>query len=173
LIAPRVKTAARSRAGAIYSLLLLISLAWLGAIIAAPYLLAENHLTSSSILYQFFSSICHQIPDRSFHYWGYPLGVCSRCTGIYGGFLAGLLLYPLLRSVRNGRFPARWWLIAATIPMVLDFAVDYTKILGNTFSSRTLTGLLFGSVAAFFILPGFIAAFHADNADLTVDPYGG
>jgi uncharacterized membrane protein len=171
LIAPQAKTSGRSRA--IYSSLLLISLAWLVAIIAAPYLLAKNHLTSSLIIYQCFSAICHQIPARSFHYWGYPLAVCSRCTGIYGGFLAGLLLYPLLRNIRDGRFPARWWLIAAAIPMLIDFAGDYTKILANTFSSRVLTGLLFGSVTAFFILPGFIAAFHADNADLTADPYGG
>jgi uncharacterized membrane protein len=157
----------------IYSSLLLLSFVWLGAIIAAPYLLAENHLISSVLLYQCFSAICHQMPDRSFHYWGYPLGVCSRCTGIYGGFLAGLLLYPILRNVGNGRFPTRWWLIAAAAPMIIDFAADYTKILANTFSSRALTGLLFGLVTAFFILPGFIAAFHADNADLTADPHGG
>jgi uncharacterized membrane protein len=136
---------------------------WFGAIIAAPYLMANNHLTSSLILYQCFSAICHQIPDRSFHYWGHQLGVCSRCTGIYGGFLAGLLLYPLLRNIGNGRFPARWWLVAAAIPMMIDFACDYTKILANTFSSRTLTGLLFGSVTAFFILPGLVATFITDS----------
>jgi uncharacterized membrane protein len=166
-----VKTAGRSRV--IYSSLLLLSFVWLGAIVAAPYLLAKNHLTSAVLLYQSFSAICHQIPERSFQYGGYHLGVCSRCTGIYGGFLAGLLLYPLLRNIRNGRFPARWWLVAAAIPMMIDFAVDYLKIMANTFSSRTLTGLLFGSVTAFFILPGFIAAFRADNADLTPDPHGG
>jgi uncharacterized membrane protein len=168
-----VKTVVESRAVAVYLSILLISLGWLGAIVVAPYLLAKNHLTSSLIIYQCFSAICHQIPDRSFHYWGYPLGVCSRCAGIYGGFFGGLLLYPMLRNIRDGRFPSRWWLAAAAIPMVIDFACDFTKILTNTFFSRTLTGLLFGLVTAFFILPGFIAAFHADNADLTPDPYGG
>jgi uncharacterized membrane protein len=143
--------------------LLLVSFVWLAAIIAAPYLLAKNHLTSSLILYQCFSAICHQIPERSFHYLGYPLGVCSRCTGIYGGFLAGLLLYPLLRNIRDGRLPARWWLVAAAIPMLIDFAGDYTRILANTFSSRALTGLLFGSVTAFFILPGLVATFIKDS----------
>jgi uncharacterized membrane protein len=152
------------RASAVYLFLLLVSLVWLLAIVAAPYLLANEHLTSSLILYQFFSTICHQLPDRTFHVLGHPLGVCSRCTGIYGGFLVGLLLYPLLRDVRNGRFPARWWLIAATIPIILDFAAGFTNISANTFSSRTATGLVFGSVAAFFILPGFIAVFHADDA---------
>jgi uncharacterized membrane protein len=163
LIAPHLKTAGRGRARAIYSLLLLVSLVWLGAIVAAPYLLARNHLTSSLILYQCFAAICHQIPERSFHYGGYPLGVCSRCTGIYVGFWAGLLLYPLLRNIGDGRFPSRWLLVAAAAPMVIDFACDYTTILANTPSSRALTGLLFGAVTAFFILPGLVATFMKNS----------
>jgi uncharacterized membrane protein len=152
------------RASAVYLILLLVSLVWLLAIVAAPYLLVNEHLTSSLILYQIFSTICHQLPDRTFHYWGQPLGVCSRCTGIYGGFLVGLLFYPLLRDFRNGEFPARWWLIAGALPIILDFAVGFTNVSANSFSSRTVTGLVFGSVAAFFILPGFIAVFQADDA---------
>jgi uncharacterized membrane protein len=158
------------RAGTLYLSLLLISVSWLGAIVAAPYLLANEHLTSSLILYQCFSAICHQLPERSFHFQGYPLAVCSRCTAIYGGFVVGLLFYPLLRKIRNGRFPARWWLVAAAIPTILDFIAGYTNLSANTFSSRTLTGLIFGSVAAFFILPGIIATFHADETGISPSP---
>jgi uncharacterized membrane protein len=154
----------------LYLALLLISLSWLGAIIAAPYLLANKHLTSSLILYQCFSAICHQLPERSFHFRGYPLAVCSRCLAIYGGFVAGLLFYPLLRNIRNGRFPARWWLVAAGIPTIIDFIAGYTNLLANTFTSRALTGLIFGSVAAFFILPGLIATFHADDSGISPTP---
>jgi uncharacterized membrane protein len=157
------------RAEAVYLSLLLLSLSWLGAIIAAPYLMANKHLTSSLILYQCFSAFCHQLPERSFHYLGYPLAVCSRCAAIYGGFVAGLLFYPLLRKIRNGKFPARWWLVAAAIPTILDFIAGYTN-LSNTFSSRALTGLIFGSVAAFFILPGIIATFHADDTGISPIP---
>ena len=158
-------------AAAIYLTLLLISLAWLAAIVAPPYLWAGGHYTSSLLIYQCFSGICHQIPERTFHFRGFPLGVCSRCTGIYLGFFLGLLFYPLLRNLRNGSFPARRWLVAAALPMVIDFTAGYTKLWANSFSSRTATGILFGSVAAFFILPGFVAAFHADDPGISPAPH--
>lgn len=145
----------------------MISLAWLAAIVAAPELLAGGHYASSLLIYQCFSAICHQIPERSFHYRGYPLGVCSRCTGIYLGFFLGLLLYPLLRRIRDGKFPARWWLVAAALPTIIDFTAGYLRLADNTFFSRTATGILFGTVAAFYFLPGFISAFHADDPGLS------
>src|SRR5262245_29798681 len=71
----------RQRAKRAYGVLLLISLLWLGAIFAAPWLMAEEHRLVSIIFYRAFSTVCHQIPDRSFYFHGFPLGVCSRCTG--------------------------------------------------------------------------------------------
>src|ERR1044072_7313244 len=47
--------------------------------------------------------ICHQIPDRSFHWHGAQLAVCARCTGIYVGACASAFLAPLPPSVY-----ARW-----------------------------------------------------------------
>jgi uncharacterized membrane protein len=152
-------TSLSTRATAVYGVLLTISLVWLGSIFAAPWLMAGRHDTASIILYQSFSVVCHQIADRSFDFFGFPLGVCSRCTAIYTGFVIGLILYPFIRNLRNQTFPERKWIILSTIPMVIDHLGGYVGLVANTFLSRTVTGLLFGIVVAFYILPGFISTF--------------
>lgn len=147
----------RRRAGAVYGSLLMLSLLWLGLIFAAPYSIAEHHEIVAIILYRSLSAVCHQLPERSFYWRGFPLGVCSRCTGIYLGFLLGLLLYPLLRRIENEQFPDRWWLIGAAIPMLIDFGGGWVGLFTNTFYSRAATGALSGCASAFYILPGFVS----------------
>ena len=101
-----------------------------------------------------FSVFCHQRPDRSYFIDGHQLGVCSRCTGIYAGFALTLLGYPLLRSLRTTTTPARKWLFLAALPLLIDFSLTFFGIWENTHTSRLLTGLLLGSVAVFYVMPG-------------------
>jgi uncharacterized membrane protein len=88
------------------------------------------------------------------------MGVCSRCASIYAGFVIGLLLYPLLRDLREDRFPPRWILIGAAVPTLIDFAGGVLGLFANTFLSRALTGVLFGAVAAFYVTPGLVSALN-------------
>lgn len=142
----------------VYAGLLLVAVGWFALIVATP-LLADHHNLLSLIFYRSFSAVCHQMPERSFHLHGFPFAVCSRCTGIYAGFIVGLLIYPLVRSLRESEMPHRRWLILAALPMLADFGLDFVGLFGNTFVSRTTTGALLGIVAAFFILPGCLATF--------------
>jgi hypothetical protein len=41
--------------------------------------------------------------------------------------------------------------------MLIDVTGGSLNLFANTFASRTVTGLLFGGVAAYFVLPGFVA----------------
>lgn len=44
-----------------------------------------------------FAPTCHQREERSFHIGKYQMPVCSRCFGVYSGYLIGLLFfYPSL-----------------------------------------------------------------------------
>lgn len=144
----------------VYAILLLVSFAWLGLLMAPPKLMAEGYTLSAMILYRSLSAICHQIPTRSFYLFGFPLGVCSRCTGIYIGFVLGLMLYPFVRNLRDAAMPPRRWLILAGLPMLIDFGGGLFGLFNNTFVSRSATGALAGAVAAFYILPGFISTFR-------------
>jgi uncharacterized membrane protein len=84
------------------------------------------------------------------------MGVCARCTGIYFGFALTLLAYPLVRSLRSTTTPARKWLLLAALPLAIDFSLTFFGVWENTHTSRLLTGLLLGSVAVFYIMPGIV-----------------
>lgn len=127
-----------------------------GLIVVAPVALGTGHNWIAFTIYAGFSKVCHQLPDRSFFLSGHPLAVCSRCTGLYAGFCASLLLYPLARSLRSVETPARKWLFWAAAPMAIDVGLQFLGIRDNTHSSRFFTGALLGSVSVFYVVPGLI-----------------
>jgi len=47
-------------------------------------------------------------------------------------------------------------LILAALPLAIDFSLTYFGIWENTHTSRMLTGLLLGSVAVFYVMPGIV-----------------
>jgi uncharacterized membrane protein len=120
-------------------------------------LLANGWVDAASALYLGFHAACHQIPERSFHIDRYPFAVCARCTGVYVGLTAGIVLYPLLRTITRSDFPPRQWLFLAALPTTLDFALGVTGIVENTHLSRFLTALLLGVGVAFYVLPGLVS----------------
>lgn len=125
-------------------------------ILGAPLALSTGHAFAGLTIYRSFSYVCHQIPERSFFIAGHPFAVCSRCTGVYLGFAAATLFYPAVRSLRVTTTPARKWLFLAAAPLAVDFSLGYFGIWENTHTSRFLTGLLLGSVAVLFVLPGLM-----------------
>jgi uncharacterized membrane protein len=133
-----------------------LALAVVALIVAAPLALAHGHELSGQTIYQAFSRACHQIPERSFYVAGHPLAVCARCAGLYAGLAAGILLFPLVRSLQSAETPARLWLLIAAAPTALDFSLGFFGIWHNTHVSRFVTGALLGWVAAFFVVPGLI-----------------
>ena len=135
---------------------LVASLLVMSLIVAAPLALASGHQSIAYNIYLVFSYVCHQIPARSFFVDQHPFAVCSRCTGIYSGFLIGVIAYPLARSLRHTETPARKWLFVAAAPLAVDFSLEFLGIWNNTHSSRFVTGALLGSVAVFYVLPGLL-----------------
>ncbi|MGE0885179.1 MAG: DUF2085 domain-containing protein [Blastocatellales bacterium] len=162
----RNNQAGQSNAMKVYLALLVVSIGWLAIIFAAPILAVNGHQLSALVIYQGLSAVCHQMPDRSFHLDGLPLGVCSRCTGIYSGFIAGLVVYPLMRNLSNQQMPQRIWMILAVSPALIDFGGGFLGLFTNTFFSRTATGALLGAVAAFYILPGFVSIFSDFSTEI-------
>ena len=133
-----------------------VVLVFVSLIVFAPLARAHGYDSSAFVLYEMFGRVCHQIPERAFEIEGHPLAVCARCTGIYFGFAAGVLAFPLVRSLRRGRTPARKWLMLAAVPTLLDFALGFFRLLENTHWSRSVTGALLGAVAVFYVLPGLM-----------------
>lgn len=140
----------------VWALLSTLGLAIAGLIIGAPLAAATSHSSFARAIYQAFSFICHQDPERSFHLDGHQFAVCSRCTGLYSGFALAVLAYPFVRSLKRTETPSRLWLVFAALPVVVDFALTYFGVWQNTHLTRFSTGALLGMVAVFYILPGVI-----------------
>jgi uncharacterized membrane protein len=155
LLAEQARPAGR-RATVIWLFTSAIALAIIGLIAGAPLAQAHGHPEFAAPIYQAFSFVCHQIPERSFHLGGHQFGVCSRCTGLYAGFAVAALVYPLARSLKRTDTPPRLWLILAALPLAIDFALGYFSIWPNTHLSRFFTGALLSSVAVFYIMPGLL-----------------
>lgn len=123
-------------AARLHTLLWSAAAVWCGAILLAP-------IAGLDSIYAFFSTICHQMTERSWHLGGEPLAVCIRCTAIYFGALAALAVRLALRT---------WLLRLALGAMGAEFIAARLWIDWEV--TRALSGLLLGLAAAGFVERG-------------------
>ena len=76
--------------------LFVLTLSWGAALTAAPVAASPR---VAALTYAAGSLICHQRPERSFHYQGAQSPVCARCFGLYTGAVAGVLLWAAAAGV--------------------------------------------------------------------------
>lgn len=103
------------------------------------------------IISRLCSFICHQLPDKTYHFQGDFLPLCFRCTGVYSGFLTGFL-FQLCGRRRKGKElpPASISLLA--LVFILATAIDaLLREDGNYL--RFSSGLLTGTSISIFLLP--------------------
>lgn len=141
-----------------YTIILGLAIAWCAAIVAAPLLSGPPGLPDmvSRGLYRFFHTICHQFDGRTLHLSGHPLGVCSRCSAIYGSFLVGIVVFPWIPGLRRIPLHSRWLLLAAALPMLLDVLLGHLGIYEPSNTYRLVTGSVFGLLVALLLLPDAI-----------------
>jgi uncharacterized membrane protein len=73
------------------------TIAWLALLAvtaagAVPAWLSSSVFHLPSSVFRLASYLCHQEPDRTFHWGGAPWAVCARCLGLYAAAPAGALL---------------------------------------------------------------------------------
>src|SRR5438552_1750423 len=106
--------------------------------------------------------VCHQIATHSYFIDNHQLPLCARCSGIYLGSLAALLMLGVLRR-RSSRLPARQMLAIVAVffgAMVLDGINSTMQNFGSgiwesTNIVRLFTGALSGIAVAFVFYPMF------------------
>ena len=133
-----------------------VVLSVIALVAVAPVAAASGHSDVARGIYGAFATLCHQLPERSYFIDGHQFAVCSRCTGIYAGFAFTLLLYPLIRSLKNPVMPRPSWLLLAALPLAIDVAVNFSGFWQNTHTSRLLTGAFLGGAVVFYVMPGII-----------------
>jgi uncharacterized membrane protein len=139
-----------------YTLILLFAAIWFMVSLLSAYWASHGETFWAAVSRRSFSALCHQSPERSFALWGEPLALCARCTGIYGGLIAGIVIYPLLRSIERTDLPRRGYLVLALGPMAIDFLLGLFHVIENTLLSRCTTGAMAGAGLAFYLVPAAV-----------------
>jgi len=138
----------------VYGLTAVGTLVWLAGIFLAP-LLRSQEIRWAGLVYALYSPVCHQLPSRSLWAWGFPLGVCARCLGIYLGFGAGVATYPVVRGFRRVRLPNTKAFLAFSVPIIIDTAGNLMGIWRSSGMARLAFGLLWGSILPYYLITGF------------------
>lgn len=89
-----------------------------------------------------FRIVCHGIPRRCLYLWNVPMPICARCTAIYGGALAGILLLRIVPAMSERA--ARMVMYVAATPLGIDGLTQLTTLRESTNSLRIVTGILGG-----------------------------
>lgn len=110
-------------------------------------------------------AICHQIPDRSFHFGGCQAPLCARCTGTYLGVAIGFAAIALLRRWRAGEMlstPMVVVMVSFIAIMGIDGLNSYLSLFGTMPTLytpqnwlRAATGSLNGIALSMIVWPVF------------------
>jgi uncharacterized membrane protein len=124
-----------------------IPVAVLTAVLSVTWAIAHGASERWRLL---FRPLCHGIPERCLTLWGVAMPICSRCTAIYAGLLAGLLLFHLLPRVRERVM--RRVMFAGTLPLALDGISQALGLRTSTNELRIATGLLASLLFGIWVL---------------------
>lgn len=100
--------------------------------------------------------VCHKMPSRSFFYKGKQFPICARCTGIFVGYIIGIItwIFYFPNIVITGLF---------FIPAGLDGGIQYFTKYESTNMRRLISGILFG-IGFIFVLANvaYLARLNAE-----------
>lgn len=102
------------------------------------------------------STICHQLPERSYSFDGVQMPLCARCIGIHFGFLLStLFLFTGSRRFAGGLPSVRQAIGLAAIMafFLIDAGLSYSGLSESDNLRRTLSGLSLGVPFPFLVFP--------------------
>ena len=102
-------------------------------------------------VYNTFSHVCHQEPDKLINLTCGSTLVCARCTGIYLGLLfnSTINIFVVLKIKTSLKL-----LALCTVPMALDVLFVVINIYPYSKAVAFTTGLLFGSILFLYLYDG-------------------
>ncbi len=142
----------------------LLTALYVGLPALAPYLQYRGVNVPARIIHLVYSTVCHQIPERSFFIFGYKMAFCQRDTALYGAILLAGIAYGLLRP-RVKPLPL-WAAILMAVPMAVDGTGQLFRLWESTWWSRTITGALLGVALVWLVYPYVDQAFGEIRATI-------
>jgi uncharacterized membrane protein len=112
-------------------------------------------ITSSIIISNFFSTVCHQNQQKVISISDCSFIVCSRCTGIYFGTWNAIIISLLFGE----KIKISWRLVILGCSLILIDVIgsslgiyEYSKI------TALITGVIFSVISSLFILTNLLRA---------------
>lgn len=105
----------------------------------APIMAHFQQYDISGILTSLYMFSCHQQPDRSFWFFGYPVALCCRCYGFY----LGVIISTVLALFNKLNFSKKVFFILLTI-CVIDIIINYG--LGLRLNTGNITRFIIGII---------------------------
>jgi uncharacterized membrane protein len=111
---------------------------------------------AASVAYYVSSLICHQRPERSFHFWGAQFPVCARCAGIYAAAAVSAIAALARPRVRPRRAAAgisdAMLLAAAALPSLATLVFEWTTGVTPSNGVRAAAGVPIGAAVAWVVM---------------------
>jgi uncharacterized membrane protein len=104
------------------------------------------------------ASVCHQLPERSFHAGSLIIPVCARCEGIYIGFFVSAVFLFLMFRRKESNLPRVYIVVILClfiISTVIDGGLSYLGLIKTNNILRYLTGFLSGTGSMAIVYPIF------------------
>jgi uncharacterized membrane protein len=108
-------------------------------------------------LFRIGSVVCHQAPDRTISIGSY-LPLCARCTGIYTGFLLGIVYQFALWQMKIKKLPVFKISILSSLVLailIVDAIGSYLQLWVSPNYIKLILGMLGGSSISLFLFPVF------------------
>ncbi len=122
----------------------------------------------SSIFDKIGFSVCHQISERTLKFGNINMPVCSRCMGIYIGFMFSLIIMFIIFRKKESGFPPLYIIILSTVFIVsagIDGLLSYIGIYETNNLIRIITGYLSGMGISVICYPVFAYQYYKDSND--------
>ena len=111
-------------------------------------------------------SVCHQLPSRSLIIGSIILPICSRCSGIYTGFIiTAVFLFIIYRKKENGLPPLYVLVILGLffLSAVIDGIASNFGLYETNNNIRFITGFLCGSSIMIILYPIFTFQYYRQS----------
>lgn len=82
--------------------------------------------------------MCHQKPERSFHFKGKQFPLCARCTGMLVGYFAGICI-AVITHCQN-----YLWFLLLLLPAIIDGGIQLIFKIESNNTRRFITGFMAG-----------------------------